>query len=125
MGGGRGGGYSADAEAQVLQNLTSLNSQFGAPSAGKYGRPAPRGQARRITSSDPDATAKEFFRVASQGAQTRENPKPGLYKAKFADGTIVVYRTTSSSDGSPAVNFRPSKNIASRLKPHKIHFVQE
>lgn len=125
MGGGRGGGYHSKADEQFLSNLQKLERRFGTKSDGRFGKNAPRGSVRRIASPDPEGTAREFFQIASKGAQSIERKGQGFFKAKFADESIVVLRISSKSDGSPAINFRPSSGASRTLKSHKIHFIKE
>ncbi len=85
---------------------------------------------RHIESSDPAATAKDFYNKASLGGIEEDIlDKNGNIKGattKMADGTIITWRETSSSDGSPAIdiNIKHSDNSGG-LKGQKIHFVKE
>jgi hypothetical protein len=124
MGGGRGGGYSDSSSEQVASNFRSLETRFGPPSSGRYGTPGSSKSVRRISSTDPDATAKEFFDIASRGGKVTEI-KPGVYRAKFKNGTYITYRKSSKSDGSPAITINPGEKSQHSIRPHKIHFVED
>ena len=85
---------------------------------------------RHIESSDPSATAKDFYdKAAYGGVESEILDKNGNVKGattKMADGTIVTWREVSSSDGSPAIDINIKySNDSGGLKGQKIHFVKE
>ncbi len=85
---------------------------------------------RHIESSDPAATAKDFYDKAAHGGKEEDIlDKNGNIKGattKMADGTIITWREVSSSDGSPAVDINiKHSDDSSGLKGQKIHFVKE
>lgn len=124
MGGGRGGGYSDSSNEQLGSNFRSLETRFGPHSAGRYGTPGSSSNVRRISSKDPQATAKEFFDIASRGGKTTEI-KPGVFRTTFRNGAYITYRPTSKSDGSPAITINPGERSHHSIRPHKIHFVED
>ena len=63
--------------------------------------------------------AKKFFDDLTKGYKSEETIERGI-KRKLADGGTVVYRPTSSSDGTPVVSMS-----GGRFKPQKIHFVEQ
>ena len=84
---------------------------------------------RHITSIDPQQTAKDFYdKIALGGKQKGLYYKDGSlkgYQTKMCDGTIINYRLSSSSDGTPAVDIDiQSSNNHGDIKTQKIHFVK-
>ena len=71
---------------------------------------------RNIASKDPAATAKDFYDKIAHGG--REKPlfkkdgSPNGWETKMADGSIINWRPTSSSDKSPAVDIFVSRKSA-------------
>lgn len=85
---------------------------------------------RHIESSDPEATAKDFYDKAAFGGKEKFiYGKDGSIKGattKMSDGTIITWRKVSSSDGSPAIDINIKySNDSGGLKRQKIHFVKE
>ena len=80
---------------------------------------------RRIMSSDPVSTAKDFYDRATYGGIERKlNNGKGVF-AKMRDGSILSFREVSSSDGSPAVDINIKKsNDHGGIKYQKIHFTK-
>ncbi|MDO5440570.1 MAG: hypothetical protein Q4F12_03425 [Erysipelotrichaceae bacterium] len=81
---------------------------------------------RIIESKNPLQTAKDFYDKIAYGGI--ENPLEGGkgHTTKMEDGTILTFRPTSSSDGSPAVDINIKGSDAhGKLKSQKIHFTEE
>lgn len=124
----KGGGFHYHS---VSQNLPAMkkdypihNGYFGTKGNSKDD------SVRHIKSSDPSATAKDFYSRISKGGVERDIvDKNGNIKGKttkMADGTVITWREISSSDGSPAVDINIKKSTDSGgLKIQKIHFVKE
>jgi len=126
MGGGRGGGYGNDAATQQLRsNLQRLTEHFRVSPHGNFGHRSPRGNTRRIASSDPASSAEQFFRIASHGADRLFIEGDGFMRAEFADGSNVVWRRTSRSDGTPAVRLDLANSSYGVQPVQRIHFVKE
>jgi hypothetical protein len=123
MGGGRGGGYERDNGSQLERNIRGLESRFPRSKSGYFGEPGASRDVRRIRSKNPRKAAENFFRSARRGSEKVEKIKPGVQRAKFRDGSHVVYRKSSSSDGSPVVEIITRNSRG--LKRQKIHFIEE
>jgi hypothetical protein len=123
MGGGRGGGYERSSNSPLEKNIRGLGSRFPRSRSGYFGEPGASRDVRRIRTRNPRKAAESFFRSARRGSEKVEEIKPGVRRAKFRDGSHVVYRKSSSSDGSPVVEII-TKN-ARGLKRQKIHFIEE
>ena len=85
---------------------------------------------RNIVSKDPAATAKDFYdKIAHGGIERPLFKKDGSsngWETKMADGSIINWRPTSSSDKSPAVDiFVSTKNKNGLIVTQKIHFIKE
>ena len=95
-------------------------------SGGYFGDPGVgRSFVRIIESADPLSAAKDFYdKISYGGIEKTMNNRKGVY-TKMKDGTILSFRKTSSSDGSPAVeiNIKHSTDHGD-LKYQKIHFVK-
>lgn len=70
-----------------------------------------------VETEDPIATATLFAGLASDGCVSEVVTDVG-YRRILADGTVVVLRVVTSSEGSPAVDL----NIAGESYIRKIHF---
>ena len=75
-------------------------------------------------SENPLETAREFYDKLTYGGIESEFTNGKGLKTRMSDGTIVSFRETSTSDGSPVVeiNIQKSSNYGD-LKQQKIHFV--
>lgn len=73
----------------------------------------------------PVADAKELFNGLADGARLVKTNDGGRITAVFPDGSRVVFRPISGSDGSPAVEvYNPTNDT--RLPPRqKVHFMKE
>ncbi len=114
-------------------NQAVLLKKFSHFQDGYFGEQNNRNEAvRNYTSDDPLKTGKEFYDTAANGG--KEEPiydkKTGKVigrKTEMKDGTIIVFREKSSSDGSPVIEIFISKrdvdkNGKSIIKEQKIHF---
>lgn len=99
-------------------NAEALRAEFGYPN-GLNWRLRKGKRLATIKADDPIATATMFASIASQGFVSEITNDKG-YRRKLADGTIVVLRVVTSSEGSPAVDL----NIADEEHVRKIHFVK-
>ena len=85
---------------------------------------------RNIASENPSGTALNFYNsIAHGGVETQIYDSHGKVKGaktSLSDGTIITWRETSNSDGSPAIDINIDRsNSSSGLKTQKIHFVKE
>ena len=122
-----GHGYKGDTghHHSISENLPSLQSKYNY-NDGYFGVPGHgRDYVRNFISENPEATAKEFYDTAAHGGIEHQMSNGKGMVTKMQDGTIVSYRETSSSDGSPVVeiNIRESDDFGN-LKYQKIHFVK-
>ena len=71
------------------------------------------------------STARDFYdRLAFGGIEEEINSN--TWVTRMADGTVITFRITSHSDGTPAVNINVDRSSQTgSLKTHKIHFVKE
>lgn len=112
----------------IGQNVLLVSSKFCYVN-GRFGVNSPSSgiKTRNFASSDPLATAKEFYdKIAFGGKETVYNGGK-LYITHMADGSVVTMRTISSSpDHSPVVEINISGSTHNGgLKEQKIHFVEE
>ena len=112
----KGGNRFSDNASELLKRF-KLNSSgyFGAKGAGGKG-------VRNLDSGNPARTAAEFAGIASK-AYVSAKPIPGkgtVYRMR--DGGYIIYRRTSSSDGTPVVEL--SVNGVAGIKDQKIHFTR-
>ena len=125
MGGGRGGGYGRTSHSPLDKNLRRLESKFKRNQNGYFGESRSRSGVRRISSGNPQKSAADFFRISKRGSDRVDKLKPGVYRAKFRDGSHVVYRKRSSSDGSPVIEIISKDKSMGRTRRQKIHFIEE
>lgn len=123
---------SSRSDARTLtDNLNALTKEFPLHPNGFFGEPGQSKnnvRVRNITSNDAETTSQRFYELACEQAVSigdirDKSGKHKGYVAEMRDGTIISYRWTSTSDGSPAVDI----NIQSvgSVKRQKIHFVQK
>ena len=110
----------------LTDNLPKLTEKFPLTKDDYFGerRNKKKSHPRHIKSDDPSKTAQEFFNLAKEGAKTVEPlPNGRGWMATMKDGTEVIFRPSSSSDGSPVVEIKNSKSP--RVKDQKIHFIKK
>ena len=110
----------------ISENI-STTSKFYDYSDGYFGKKSKKkdNYARIIESSNPLKTSRDFYNKIAYGGEEEPLDNDKGFKTSTEDGTIITYRPTSSSDGSPAINIniKNSKNTGG-LKKQKIHFVE-
>lgn len=81
---------------------------------------------RNIVSKNPLSTSIDFYEKISLGGIETISNGGKLRITRMADGTVITMRTTSHSDGTPAVQINITKSTHhSEIKQQKIHFVEE
>jgi len=123
MGGGSAPGSRP--ATSVADNLTAVAKKYPVSPGGYIGNGRRRGKVIQHHASDPDATAQDLFATLANGAQLVESNEGGRITALFPDKSKVVFRPTSGSDGSPAVEvYNPTGRT--KLPPRqKIHLMKE
>ena len=110
----------------ISENI-STTSKFYDYSDGYFGKKSKKrdNYARIIESSNPLKTSRDFYnKIAYGGEETPLSNGKGT-RTSTEDGTIITYRSTSSSDGSPAIDINIEKSTnTGGLKKQKIHFVE-
>ena len=93
---------------------------------GRFGTNSPStgNKTRNITSNDPVATANDFYsKIANGGSEKKYNNNFKI--TQMSDGTVITYRKTSTSDGTPVVEINISNsNNTGGVKQQKIHFIE-
>ena len=98
------------------ENVGNLRDAFGYPDDLEWNLKKGKKLAS-VEADDPIAAATMFAGIASE-RYVSEVLRDNGYIRKMEDGTIVVLRVTTSSDGSPAVDL----NIVGESHIRKIHF---
>jgi hypothetical protein len=110
------------------ENAASLKESYKFnPNTGYFGDKgdSPRSSVRHIESEDPLKTAKDFYDKASYGGK-EEKLEDGKLKTIMKDGTVLIFREISNSDGTPVVQINiQSSNNNGGIKKQKIHFVKK
>jgi hypothetical protein len=120
-----GGGSSSSIRSNSLRgNLTRVEKEFGGIKNGYFGSPGSTSRVRTISTDQPRKSAVQFFKLASQGARISHSRDGFVTVAHFPDGSAVSLRPSSQSDGSPAIQIKPSKSSGA-IKAQKIHFVKD
>lgn len=117
LGAGYGGGLGSSSLGSLGANISSLAKKYPLSSSGKFGTKG-TGNSRVIESSNPAATAKEFFSKLGSGGRVSKLSNGKGEVAKFPDGSRVNFRPKSGS-GSPAVDISISGPKGTH---YKIHF---
>ena len=123
MGGGSGPGSRVT--GSVADNLTQVAKRFPVSPAGYIGNGRRRGKVIQHYATNPAESAQNLFKLLSKGGKLIHSNDGRMITAKFSDGSRVVLRPFSGSDGSPAVEvYNPTPNA--KLPPRqKIHFMKE
>ena len=88
--------------------------------------PSTGSRTRNIVSKDNSATAKDFYSKISLGGIEKVYSNGDRKITQMSDGTVITWRKTSVSDGTPVVeiNISNSSNPGG-IKRQKIHFIEE
>ena len=123
-GAGDGGYNGGGGPKSFAQNLEGLKEKF-AYEDGYFGEEGSSVDKRRIASEDPLETAREFYRMASEGGVEAPMPTGEGVMSVLKDGTVVSFREVSKSeDKSPAVDISIRKSTDSGdVKKQRIHFI--
>lgn len=126
MGSHGGSGYasSSNSNSALVSNLKSVLSEFSTTPAGNFGRAGKSSRIRVIESSDQNQSAKDFWSRISKGAKLDKTAN-GHARARFSDGSIVVYRKTSRTKNSPVIEILLKSSIQGVVQSQKIHFVEK
>lgn len=127
--GGFSGTHGTDSDIHnFADNLPKLTKKYPLSPAGYFGKPG-KGDARLIESESPLKTAKDFYSMATNGAEARKplldknkKPLPGSEIAIMKDKSRIQIRPVSHSDGSPAVDICIVHS--GMVKKQKIHFIK-
>ena len=110
----------------ISENI-STTSKFYDYSDGYFGKKSKKrdNYVRIIESSNPLKTSRDFYNKISYGGEETPLSNGKGTRTSTEDGTIITYRSTSSSDGSPAIDINIEKSTnTGGLKKQKIHFVE-
>ena len=110
----------------ISENI-STTSKFYDYSDGYFGKKSKKKDnwPRIIESSNPLETSKDFYDKIAYGGEEEPLKNGKGYKTSTEDGTIIVYRQISSSDGSPVVDiYIENSTNTGGIKRQKIHFVE-
>lgn len=117
------GGAPLKGGNRFSDNAPDLIKRFKLNSSGYFGTKGKGGKGvRSLDSRSPARTAAEFAGIASK-SYVSARPIPGkgtIYRMR--DGGYIIYRRTSSSDGTPVVEL--SVNSVAGIKDQKIHFTR-
>lgn len=127
-----GTSYKGDATSfrSISNNVSSLTEKFPIHN-GYFGEEGQgRSFTRNISTDTPQETAKTFYDKITYGG-IEENiieKKSGNVigkKTRLADGSVVSWRETSTSDGTPVVEINIERSTDSGgIKKQKIHFIE-
>lgn len=121
MGSGSGGGYTASS-GNLAANIKDLASKYALSPGGRFGKPGTSGRARYLQVEQPGHVAKEFWDKLGKGGVISKIEGGKGFISVFPDGSRVVYRPKSTSDGSPTVDINHKSSGSSH---YKVHFVKD
>ena len=106
---------SADRNAEYVKEKYGLNENGYFAEKGK--------NCRVYKSDDPIRDSIDFYQKFGRGGETKNLSNGKGTITTLDDGTIIVHRIITSTEGSPAVSI----NIKSpcSIKTQKIHFIKE
>ena len=106
--------------SKVANDYHYSNGYFGYSAKEKDNR------VRHIASKNPLETSKAFYNKLTYGGIEEPLSNGKGTRTKMKDGTFIVYRLVSSSDGSPVVDIDISRSDDSTgIKRQKIHFIKK
>lgn len=111
------GGYAS--QGSLAANIAKLAKSLSTDGSGRLGSRG-KNKVRLIVAKNPSKAAKEVFSALKVGGTESKLENGKGQKAVFKDGSRVVFRPVSSSDGSPAVEIIVTQ--PNRVS-YKIHFV--
>lgn len=126
MGGGFYGGFGSTAGATtslssgIGTNAAAMSISYPITRSGYFGTKGKN--VRVIKSSTPEHSAIDFYTKITKGGRVEPLKNGHGTMTTLEDGTVIVYRPVTSTQGSPAVSikvFGPSE-----IKSQKIHFVK-
>lgn len=122
-----GGGSSSSGRSpkSVRENFARLGKKYPLSSEGYIGNGRQKDTVTQHHSKDPMASAKEVFAKLSKGGERVPLDNGKGTSSVFPDGSRVVFRPRSSSDGSPTVEVFSSSPGTSIPDRQKIHFMKE
>ena len=123
MGPHSGGGYSSSPSSfeHLARNVDRLAQDYRLTPGGRFGEKGDN--SRVITSENPNATAREFWKALSKGGRVRSLPNGKGEGAFFDDGSHVVFRPITSTENSPAISIRIMTKGRGIAANQKIHFM--
>lgn len=106
----------------ISDNVSEVSKTFPLKN-GYFGNAGNNSKVRIIYSEDPNKTGKTFYDQIAYGGIESPLANGKGYKTNMADGTIITFRPTTSSDNNPGVDINIAKsNAHGDLKQQKIHF---
>ncbi len=124
-----GTGYKGDTKNyhSIGQNILITSNSY-KYSNGYFGEKSSStgSKTRNIVSSDNVSTATDFYnKIALGGTETIYNGGNRRI-TQMSDGSVITWRKTSTSDGTPVVEINISNSShTGGVKGQKIHFTQE
>lgn len=115
-----GFGYSYGKKKAIDSNSESLITKYGLTN-GYFGQKGKN--VRIITSKDNFATANYFYKTISFGGVEYKLKNGHGVMTVLPDGTRIVYRVVTKTQGSPAIEI--SISASQKIKNQKIHFVKK
>ena len=100
-------------------NINSLTAKYPYKN-GKFGKEGKNCQV--IITDTPKETSSDFFEKLTQGMNIESLDNGKGWKARSEDGTIITYRTLTSTPNSPAIDINIKKSSTPPLRGQKIHF---
>lgn len=108
----------------ISENISLVSSRYPL-NDGYFGDKGENSGKRHILSDDPVATARDFYDKIGYGGVETNIPNKNGFISKLKDGSVITWRETSNSDGTPAVDINVKKSTDDGgIKYQKIHFMK-
>ena len=120
--GGSGYGPSTGPGAAFEAALKSLISEYPLNVGNSFGVQGTSSSIQVLRVDNPKVTAEKFWNRLSASGQISQDAN-GTWKAKFPDGSHVVYRETSTTPNTPVVKIVLKQPVAGLKSEQNIHFV--
>lgn len=121
---GGGSQNSGSTPQGVGDNFRRLGDDYPVSPSGYLGNGPRNNKVTQHMSPRPAASARDVFRKLSKGGSMVPMNNGKGWTTRFPDGSRVVLRLSSSSDGTPTIDIFGSRLDSSIPPRQKVHFME-